>query len=297
MSAGAPDAELDITPELIRHLLQSQHPDLSELPLEEFASGWDNQLYRLGEDLLIRMPRRELGATLIRNEQTWLPHLAERLPLPVPLPQRLGVPDEDYPWHWSIVDFFSGTAADQSPLSADQALRWAEFLKALHTEAPENAPINEVRGVPLVRRQAAVGERMKRLEDGGFRLSEQLLNTWEAALAAPDADTTCWLHGDLHAQNVLTNSHTLSAVIDWGDITSGDVATDLASIWGLFADRSARDDILQRYQPDQAALNRARGWAFSFGVILLDSGLINSPRHAAMGHATLSRLEVDIQHT
>jgi aminoglycoside phosphotransferase (APT) family kinase protein len=293
MVAGTPDAEVDITRELIRHLLGSQHPDLADLPLQEFASGWDNQLYRLGSDLLIRLPRRELGARLIRNEQIWLPQLAEHLPLPVPLPRRLGVPDENYPWHWNIVDYLPGTAADQSPPTEDQASRWAEFLRALHSEAPEDAPVNEVRGVPLVQRQSAVEGRMDRLADSGFRLSGQLLEIWHAALQAPDAESQCWLHGDLHALNVLTEKHTLSAVIDWGDITSGDVATDLASIWTLFTAPSAREGVLRHYQPDQATLDRARGWALSFGVILLDSGLINSPRHAAMGRATLSRLEAD----
>jgi aminoglycoside phosphotransferase (APT) family kinase protein len=294
MSAGAPDAELDISEALVRQLLREQHPDLAELPLQAFAAGWDNQMYRLGNDQLVRLPRRELGAALIRNEQTWLPELAGDLPLPVPLPRRIGVPTDDYPWHWSIVDWLPGGAADQSPPDPSQAPRWAEFLKALHREAPENAPINDVRGVPLVRRQTVIEEGLARLAARNLAPGQQLMDVWEKALAAPGADSPKWLHGDLHAQNVLTDSGAISAVIDWGDITSGDVATDLASIWALFADQPARMEILERYDPDQTTLDRARGWAFSFGVILLDSGLINSPRHAAQGRATLERLAADI---
>ena len=112
----------------------------------------------------------------------------------------------------------------------------------------------------------------------------------------PDAElevSVALVAGLLQAQSVLTYDGALAAVIDWGDITSGDVATDLASTWALFADRSARMEILQRYAPDQPTLDRARGWAVMFGVVLLDSGLINSPRHATMGRDMLQRLSDD----
>lgn len=292
MSGGKPDAELAITPALATRLLAEQHPDLAHLLLSEFASGWDNVLYRLGDEYLLRLPRREIGAALIRHEQTWLGKLAPKLTLPAPSPIRVGQTQADYPWHWSITPWFAGTTADQAYPAESEATRWAEFLISLHQPAPANAPINEVRGVPLAHRQAALTPRIERLRQQDL-VSSQALKIWEQALAASEAGESLWLHGDLHAQNVVTRDGRLAAVIDWGDITSGDVATDLASIWALFDDPRARELILNTYGGDQACVSRAKGWAVMFGIILLDSGLINSPRHAAMGQDMLRRLLED----
>jgi aminoglycoside phosphotransferase (APT) family kinase protein len=182
-----------------------------------------------------------------------------------------------------------GDAADQAYPNTGEAKRWAEFLISLHKPAPADAPINEVRGVPLAQRETAVTPRIDRLKRLDL-LPAQVLAIWEQALAAPVATGMLWLHGDLHAQNVVTRNHQLAAVIDWGDITSGDPATDLSSSWAIFDDPVARHLILEIYNADQACVERARGWAVMFGVILLDSGMINSPRHAAMGQIMLRSL-------
>ncbi|MFD6951303.1 hypothetical protein [Nocardiopsis sp. NPDC060348] len=49
--------ETESTAELVRDLLRDQHPDLADRPLEVGARGWDNQLWRLGDDLAVRLPR------------------------------------------------------------------------------------------------------------------------------------------------------------------------------------------------------------------------------------------------
>ncbi|HXZ78135.1 MAG TPA: hypothetical protein VEH31_45675 [Streptosporangiaceae bacterium] len=41
--------------DLIAELLREQHPDLADLPLAFGARGWD-QLWRLGDDLSVRLP-------------------------------------------------------------------------------------------------------------------------------------------------------------------------------------------------------------------------------------------------
>lgn len=124
-----PAAEAEITVDLVRRLLAAQHPDLAALPVEPLANGWDNTLFRLGDALVARLPRRTLGASIVVNEQRWLPSLAPRLPLPVPAPVRTGAPGEGYPWPWSIVPFLPGTpAADGPPFDAGRAaadLGWA----------------------------------------------------------------------------------------------------------------------------------------------------------------------------
>ena len=97
-----PAAEVEVDEGIVLRLLQEQHPDLAHLPITYFKNGWDNFLFRLGEELTVRIPRRQLGADLIHNEQKFLPIIAPRLPLPVTVPIRTGVPDCGYPWHWSI---------------------------------------------------------------------------------------------------------------------------------------------------------------------------------------------------
>lgn len=290
MPAGKPDAELAIDENLVRRLLIEQHPDLADLPLNHLDSGWDNVMYRLGDRLTVRVPRRRIAAQLLVNEQTWLPGIAERLPVPIPTPVRLGQPTEIYPWHWSVLPWFDGVCADVERLDSSQADRFAEFLLALHTPAPEDAPKNPVRGIPLEVRQANTQERLSRVKSRTDLISPPLELLWEHAVAAPLTTDAKWLHGDLHALNVLVSDGQLSAVIDWGDVTSGDVATDLAGIWALFDDPCDRERIIDLYQPDAATLERARGWAFLFGVVLLDSGLINNPRTTASGRQMLKRL-------
>ena len=294
MALGTPAAEVAIDGALVRRLLAAQHPDLAELPLERVDDGWDNAMFRLGQDLAVRLPRREVGARLIINEQTWLPALAPRLEIPVPAPVRLGSPHGDYPWHWSVVPWLRGQAADVAPPRDDQAMALAEFLKGLHLPAPNEAPRNDVRGVALATRAASVQERMQRLRATTSSISCTVESVWARALAAPIAPIVpgaCWLHGDLHARNVLVEGGAISGIIDWGDVTSGDVATDLAAFWMLFDDAATRMRALRHYGLDEGPiLDRARGWAVLFGVVLLDTGLVDHPRHAAMGEATLRRI-------
>ena len=97
-----PAADVEVSADLVRRLLADQHPDLARLPVVFLANGWDNELYRVGDRLLARLPRRAIGAEIIRNEQRWLPGLAPRLPLPIPYPERIGVPARGYPYSWSV---------------------------------------------------------------------------------------------------------------------------------------------------------------------------------------------------
>ena len=89
-----PAAEVDIDEGLVRRLLEDQHPDLAHLPLTMVANGWDNVIFRLGHEMTVRLPRRQLAADLVVNEQRWLPELAPRLPIPIPSPLRIGLPND-----------------------------------------------------------------------------------------------------------------------------------------------------------------------------------------------------------
>jgi aminoglycoside phosphotransferase (APT) family kinase protein len=124
--------------------------------------------------------------------------------------------------------------ADQHEPSASQARPFAAFLRSLHIPAPAEAPTNPVRGVPLHQRAAAVEARMQRLASKTSLITRQVRQIWHVALHAPLDVPPTWLHGDLHPRNVLVEHGVITGIIDWGDITAGDRATDLASIWMLF---------------------------------------------------------------
>lgn len=146
---GKPAAEVEIDERAAHALLLDQHPDLAGLPLRHVDSGWDNVMFRLGDELALRFPRRKIAAALIEHEQTWLPAVARSLPLPVPVPLRVGQPGRGYPWRWSILPWLTGTTADQCAPRSDQAAMFGKFLASLHRPAPPDAPRNPYRGVPL----------------------------------------------------------------------------------------------------------------------------------------------------
>ncbi len=278
--ANMPAADVDIDEGLVRRLLADQHPDLAGLPLRPLASGWDNVLFRLGDELTVRLPRRTVAAELVENEQRWLPELASQLPVAVPAPVRVGRAALGYPWSWSVCPWLSGEVAATAPFDADEvALALGRFLGALHRPAPPEAPTNEFRGVPLAARDErtrATVDAVGSLVDGAAALA-----LWERCVTAPVwSGPPMWVHGDLHPLNVLVHQRRLAAVIDFGDINGGDPATDLAIGWTLF-DPPARHVFraAAAYVDDDTWL-RARGWALALGLAYLAGSADNPPLHA-----------------
>ncbi|BAZ09426.1 putative phosphotransferase enzyme family [Calothrix sp. NIES-4071] len=293
---GTPKSEVEIDVFLVKSLLQKQHSDLAHLPINLVDAGFDNAIFRLGEKFSIRLPRRQVAATLIENEQTWLPQLASHLPIPVPNIYRIGQPGNNYPWRWSILPWLSGVAADYHPPHPEQAKVFASFLRTLHIPAPSEAPKNPFRGVQLQQRVVMMSERMQRLETNTNFITPEIKNIWNQALSVLIDVPATWLHGDLHPRNILVENGAITGVIDWGDMTSGDASTDLASIWMLFSSRSARENMIAEYgNISEATLMRAKGWAIVFAVLLLDTGLIDNPRHAVMGEKVFCNLIEDLK--
>jgi aminoglycoside phosphotransferase (APT) family kinase protein len=288
-----PAAEVRIDEGLVRSLLEEQHPDLADRPLRSVTAGFDNELWRLGEDLAVRMPRRAVAAALIENEQRWLPLLATRLPLRVPVPLRVGKPSAGYPWPWSIVPWIAGKPGDQvTPTDPDRAARQlGAFLRALHQPAPEQAPHNPLRGVPLSARTGIFEDKVVTLEehvDGpGVR------RVWEVALDADHhSGPSTWVHGDLHPGNLLIAGGALAAVLDFGDLCRGDPATDLAAIWLALPETSFGEFWPAYGQVNRALLDRSRGWAVLFGLMLLDLGIRGRRSYEKVGRTALDNCRI-----
>lgn len=286
-----PPAEVGIDLSLVRALIQEQHTDLAHLALNDVGGGWDNRLFRLGDDLLVRLPRRAISAALIELEQRWLPRLSPRLPLPIPVPCRIGRPGCGFPWSWSITSWFPGQSALLAPPQdfSMAAVTLSQFLRALHQPAPEDAPHNPWRSVPLAARTSALREHLRQV--GRLAGRAAVLEMWERALSAPPwSGPRLSVHGDLHPGNLLVSQGCLSAVIDFGDLAAGDPATDLSIIW-MFLPPSTQSTFLASARGefdsiDDHTLIRARGWALALGLAYL----ANSRDDAAMGTLGLATI-------
>lgn len=286
-----PVPEVEVTEELARTLLAEQHPDLADLPLTWAGTGWDNALWRMGDHLAARFPVREVAAPLVSHEQQWLPVLAPRLPVDVPVPVRVGRPSGSYPWTWSVVPWFDAVAAHRTPVASRTA--WAPALAdvfaALHRPAPDDAPANPVRGVPIAPREPALVERLDTL---GLPDADRILARWRDLAAAPEWDgPPLWLHGDPHPANLLVHDGRLRAVIDFGDVTSGDPASDLSTAWLTF-DAEGRAAFRDRLAYDDATWRRAQAWALSIAVVL-QMHPVDHPALAAIGRHGVAQALAD----
>ncbi len=284
----------------VRSLLEEQHPDLAGLELRRVEGGWDNQMWRLGDDLAVRLPRTPRAPALLRKEHRWLPELVPRLPLPVPIPVRAGDPSKRFPNFWTVTTWVAGEPADRAPVGRmDAAETLAAFLKALHRPAPADAPADPHRGVALSVFAEDAGRRFGAMSASGEDTAD-LEAVWNDALTAPEwSGPPLWLHADLHPANVVVEDRTLSGVLDFGDLCTGDPATDLAAAWLLLPTGAARRFFAAYADADEATVRRARGWALMKCLALIEIGRAGDlgltggkPTWGPAGRAALERLPV-----
>ena len=289
-----PPAEVTLTDELVTSLVASQHPDLAHLSVKFVEEGWDNALYRLGDELLVRLPRRLAAVEAAHHEHRWLVELGPQLSLPIPVPLRLGGPSEDYPWPWSIVPWFIGVPGDlvEKINERKSAMKLGRFLKELHQIAPFDAPSNPWRGVALSERTEEFDRYSSQIVDLELRSGAR-----EAYAHALNADAFIgpkhWIHGDLHPANALFVESTLNAIIDFSDLCAGDPATDLAGGWMMLSP-PAIGQMLTAYEGSNGAMiSRARGWAALFGVLFVVLGQKGRVSYGRIGARTLTNLTKD----
>ncbi|MYV98636.1 aminoglycoside phosphotransferase family protein [Streptomyces sp. SID3343] len=269
-----PAAAIDVDAPLVAELIAAQFPQWADLPLVPVDSGGtDNTIYRLGTELSVRLPRVEWAVLSVEKEQRWLPGLAAHLPLDVPVPVAMGAPAEGYPWPWSVYAWLDGrdatVARPADPRRAAVAL--AEFVAALQgidaADGPPPGAHNFFRGEPLARRDRDTRVAIADLAD--LFDTDALTARWEAALRAPGwTGPPVWIHGDLHAGNLLTVDGRLSAVIDFGGLAVGDPAADVMTAWSVLS-ADTRELFRAALAIDDATWARARGWALTVAVVAL----------------------------
>ena len=266
--------EVDVDAELVSRLVAEQLPQWEGLPIEPvYPRGTDNALYRLGDAMVVRLPRRQMDAERLEKERHWLPRLAPALPLAVPVPLAAGVPGAGYPFAWSVYSWLPG-----EPATADRlvdlrraATDLAQFVGALQrvdpADGPPPGPHNAFRGAPLPTRDGSTRAAIASL--AGTVDSALLIAAWEAALDAPEwRGGPVWIHGDLDSRNLLTDKGRLTAVIDFGCLGVGDPAYDIAVAWKVFSP-DVRDVFRARLAIDDATWARGRGLVLSQALIAL----------------------------
>lgn len=276
----------------VRRLVASQFPQWGGLSIRRVASfGTDHDVYRLGEDLSIRLPIVQWATSQAEKEARWLPRIAPSLPLRVPLPVAAGRPGFGYPFAWSITEWLPGEDAVHAEIDLDAAaVDLAKFVLALRGVSTAETPDRPkgARGSPLAELDPSIRGALDAL---GARIDRAAVQrVWDEALEAePHSGPEVWVHGDLLPGNLLVQDGRLTGVIDFGGLNVGDPACDLQPAWALF-DATSRSAYREALNVDDAAWRRGRGWSVCQAVMALPYYWHSNSRMVMQSWSTLSAL-------
>jgi aminoglycoside phosphotransferase (APT) family kinase protein len=289
--------EVDTDASLVRRLLAAQFPQWADLPIKLVQSaGTDNAIYRLGNDMAVRLPRIHWAVGQVEKEHHWLPRLASFLPLTIPIPLAKGQPGEGYPWQWSIYQWLEGESATLERIidPRQAAIDLAQFITALQRIDTTGGPValdNNLRGVSLEMRDTSTREAIASLD--GIIDTDAATMVWETALQAATWDRPpVWFHGDLLPGNLLVERGCLSAVIDFGGLGVGDPACDLMIAWSLLSGES-REVFRTALTVDDAMWARGRGHALSQAVIFIPYYLNTNPVGVSNARHMINEVLID----
>jgi aminoglycoside phosphotransferase (APT) family kinase protein len=284
--------ELEIDELIVRRLIDEQFPKLRDMQLQAVSWGTVNAVYRLGEELAVRFPRRAEWASGLEQEVRWLPVLGPSLPVPVPEPVALGVPSGDYPVKWAVYRWLQGTPmleaerVDQTAIAEELA----GFVTAMQRIKPPSDPPRSNRSMPLANHDESMRASIAQLAAHGVDIAA-VTAAWENALAAPSGwGSRVWLHGDLMPTNLLVRDDGgLAGVLDFGVCTTGDPACESLLAW-MTLTPSSRALYRELVGVDDAAWARARGWALLFAVMALPYYHRTFPAFAGVARRALAEV-------
>ncbi|MFF2544113.1 aminoglycoside phosphotransferase family protein [Kitasatospora sp. NPDC058063] len=288
------DDELDIDEALVRRMVAEQFPQWAGLPVEPVVpAGTSNAMYRLGAELVVRIPRIPGVVEEIAKEDVWLRRLAPRLPVPVPVPLAVGGPVDGCPWPWSVLRWLDGTTPDAGRPAEPELLArdLAGFVGAVRRIDPAGAPA-AYRSESLASRDAGTRTAIAAVAD--LVDAAAVTAAWEHALRAPaPTGPPVWIHGDLQPGNLLVSPDgRLSAVIDFGCAGLGEPAVDLIPAWYVLP-AAARGTFREAAAPDDAAWARARGWALSIALLEVAYYRDSDPRMTAIARHVIAEVLAD----
>lgn len=289
------DDEVQIDEGLVRGLVATQFPELADQPLRLVEPwGTDNAIWRLGDELVIRLPRIHWATEQVDKEATWLPRLAGYLTVSLPEPMAIGDPAAEYPYRWAIHRWLPGEPASseriQNPIAFADEL--AQTVIELRSVPIEGAPPASNRARPL----QAYNESTRRAIAAASHLidADAALSTWDDAMAAPPHDgPPVWVHGDLEGNCLLVDGR-LSGLVDWGSACAGDPAVDAQVIWSPLFTEDARTRFLDLVGADEATIARSRGAAINQACAALPYYLNTYPLIVERSRHKLRALGVDL---
>lgn len=285
--------EVPVDETLVRRLLDAQMPEFAGLSLTIVEPwGTDNAIWRLGDDLVVRLPRIDWARGQVARDATWLPHLARHLPIACPEPVAVGEPGEDYPYSWAVHRWIDGEPAALAAMHDPAAFadELAEFVSCLRGLPPYGAPVARNRARPL----AEYDEATRAVISGAAHLIDApaALAVWEAGLdARPHDGHPVWVHGDLEGNCLLRGGH-LAGVIDWGSACAGDPAVDTQVAWSPLFDAASRVAFLDAIDADDDELARSRAAAVNQACAALPYYLDTYPEIVERSRAKLAALGV-----
>lgn len=286
--------QLDVDESLVRRLLAAQFSRWAHLPLTPVESpGTVNALYRLGGDMVVRIPLRPtvVGEDL-EKESTWVPRLAPLLPVPVPLVLGEGAPSDDYPGRWAVARWLDGDNPEVDRLARPDALArdLAEFVAAYRSIDVAGGP-PAYRGGPLASQDRQTRGAIAEL--AGMVDTDAATAVWDETMRTPDwQGPPVWVHADLMPGNLLVRDGRLGAVIDLGTTGVGDPACDLIVAWNLLPP-GARDVFRAAVDVDEDTWARGRGRALSMALIQLPYYQVTNPAMASNARHVIGEVLAD----
>ncbi|MBY8875913.1 phosphotransferase [Micromonospora sp. PLK6-60] len=248
----------------MRTLLAEQHPDLAGREIAEPFEGFDMAVFRLGDDLAVRMPRHRASAASLQSEIRWVGQLGERWTFPTQRIVREGRPGAGYPWGWAVTSWLPGELAADRPLDPAAAPALGRALAEIHQPAPVDAPFNSEQSIPLAAREPALRQVLPKLPAVGAGRGlvvdlDAAAALWRRASGVPDDAARVWAHADLHPFNVISVDGQFGGIIDWSDICGADPAVDLGFLHLLLPAAAVATAYDSYGGVDPATVARARG--------------------------------------
>ena len=254
--------EVEMDDDLVRALLADQMPDLAELPLTTVEPwGTDNGVWRLGQELTVRLPRIAWAEHQVDLEASWLPRLAPFLPVEIPSPVAVGEPGRGYPFRWAVHRWLVGGGAGLGRFGSAVTFAndLADVVQALQRVPTSGAPAARGRARPLVSYDR---ETRRAIRHSSHLIdADEATKVWDEALAAePHVGPPVWVHGDLEG-NCLVHTGRLAGLVDWGSACVGDPAVDVQVVWSPLFSTESRTAFLKRLGIDEATIARSKGAA------------------------------------
>lgn len=233
-----PSSDRPLDEQTVSGLIAAQFPDLRGRPVRRLGAGWDNELFRVGGEWVLRFPRRAERVAWLTREITIMTMAAEALAPRVPVFERIGQPSDAFPYPFVGYRWLPGVGADRIPVAGRDRLAGdiGALFSALHQIA-----LGAVPPTPAGWERESWGVLRAELADSAEvarpLLSPAVLDVAEPYLAGkvqppPASGTVRFIHNDICADHLIADPGTgrLTGLIDFTDAMAGDPVHDFVGL-------------------------------------------------------------------